>query len=952
MIKSFFKQLISLFRSRVFIVAAVFVVLFLILFHRVFVLQIVNGEEYLEEFTYRIQKEVEIDAPRGTIYDCNGVALAYDRLAYSVIIEDSTLLTDNESKNEMIEKLIDIVEENGQEAVNNVPMTVDDDGNVIYNGSDSTIRSFKKDIYGLDSTDSLSDEQEEMTAQELYDYMRSEDFFDISDEFSTEETLKIIAIRYELYMKRYQKYVSVTVATDVSDEMVAAIKENSSDLPGVTIEEDYIREYYESEYFSNITGYIGTISEEQLEEFEADGYTDYDSSDTVGKTGIESVYEYVLAGTKGSETLYVDSTGSILDTSDVTEAVAGNDVYLTIDAELTMEIYDLLEEKIAGILLAKLSSNVDEDNNEDNLIDYSEVFYALIDNGVIDTEHFYESDATELEASVGERFDAYLETVMAKIESELVDETFTPQGELSDEYDDYFTYIYTWLKSSEILDGDQYDSDEEVYAQWIDGEISLGEFLKHAISEGWIDSSLLDVAEGYVDTSEVYDALASAIIEGIRDDGDFQDLVYDYVISAGEISEKEICLLLYDQGVLSESDDDYESLSSGSMSARSFIYNKIYDLEITPAMLGLDLCSGAVVITDVDTGDVKALVSYPGYDANQISDSEYYASLLENESTPLFNRATQQTCAPGSTYKMLSAICGLEEGLITTSTTIYDEVEFDKVTPSASCWNEYGHGSINVTQAIEYSCNYFFYELGYEASLTSDGYMSDTQGLELLAEYAEMFGFGQTTGIEIGEASPQISDESSVRSFIGQGTNDYTPTQINRYTAAVANEGTVYNLTLIDTITEHDGTVVEENEPEVLNDLTDTISDTTWDAVHEGMYLVCYEGSNYKNVFTSLDITVAGKSGTAQESESEADHAWYTGYAPYDDPEIAVTVLIPYGYGSSNIVDTFRNSIAAYYDLPLYDSVEDSDETDSSERHAQLPINYSTETNETDDGDD
>ena len=952
MLKSLFREILSIIRSRLFIAGVFFVVLFIVLFHRLFVLQVVEGEDYLEKFTYRIKKETQIKAPRGTIYDSKGNVLAYDRLAYSVIIEDSTLLSDNASKNDMIEELIKIIEKNGETPVNNMPMIIGEDGTVAFEGSDATIRNFKKDIFGLNYTDSLSERQEAMTGQELFDYMRSEDFFNLSADFSTEEAMKIMAIRYELYMKRYQKYVSVTVVSDVSDTMVAAIKENSADLPGVTIEQDYIREYNDSKYFSHITGYTGTISDAQLTQFEEDGHTEYDVSDIVGKTGIESVYEYDLAGTKGSQTLYVNSLGSVLDSTEVTAAVPGDDVYLTIDADLTRTIYDLLEEKISGIILAKLvDGTIDEDNNDDHLISYSQVFHAFIENSVLDTEHFYESDATDLERSVGQRFDTYLDGVMSELESQLRASIMTPQGSLTKEYDQYCNFIYTWLKNNSFLNGDLYDSDEEVYKQWEDGEIGLGDFLKHAISQGWIDTSLLDISGEYVDTSEVYEVLVTALLNGIRDDSGFHKLVYKYVLSSGTVSEKEICLLLYDQGILSKEDGDYDHLASGAVNARGFIYDKIYHMEITPDMLALDTCAGAVVVTDPNSGEVKALVSYPSYDANRISNPAYYSSLLNNESRPLFNRATQQTSAPGSTYKMLCAITGLEEGLIDVNTTVLDLITFDKVSPSPSCWNKAGHGSVNVIQAIGVSCNYFFYDLGYNASLTADGKENDQKGLDTLAKYAKMFGFGQTTGIEIGEAEPNISDESSVRSFIGQGTNNYTPTQVNRYTAAVANEGSVYNLSLVDKITDSEGNVVEDFTPELLNDLTGTIHESTWNAVHQGMWKVVNDTTSYKDVFTSLGVVAAGKSGTAQESELKPDHAWFTGFAPYNDPQVAVTMLISNGYGSTNVADTFRDAIAAYFNLPLYSTDQTAEQT-TDVRTARLPINYTSGSTDMDDGAD
>ena len=258
---------------------------------------------------------------------------------------------------------------------------------------------------------------------------------------------------------------------------------------------------------------------------------------------------------------------------------------------------------------------------------------------------------------------------------------------------------------------------------------------------------------------------------------------------------------MYSQHVLEE-DDDYQGLLSGSLSAKNFMYNKIYNLEITPDMLALPPCSGSFVLTDINTGKVKALVSYPGYDANQINNVSYYASLINNSSSPLYNRATQQTLAPGSTFKPISAIAGLEEGVIDADTYITDYVEYTKVVPHANCWNSAGHGTINVEQAIEYSCNYFFYEVGYRlGSKNNTTELNDSTGLALLAKYAKMFGLDSVSGLELPETTPRISDESVVRSAIGQATHNYTAAELARYVTAIANSGNLYQLSILDKIT-------------------------------------------------------------------------------------------------------------------------------------------------------
>ncbi|MBQ9828273.1 MAG: hypothetical protein IJM62_06300 [Lachnospiraceae bacterium] len=339
-------------------------------------------------------------------------------------------------------------------------------------------------------------------------------------------------------------------------------------------------------------------------------------------------------------------------------------------------------------------------------------------------------------------------------------------------------------------------------------------------------------------------------------------------------------------------------------------------MEITPSMLALDTCAASATVTDIHTGEVRALVSYPSFDPNRISDPDYYYSLITNGSSPLVNRATQQTLAPGSTFKMVVATAGLDKGYINRDSLITDRVVFDKVYPPASCWSEKSHGSINVVRAIAVSCNYFFYQLGFNMSLDEKGNFSNERGLSILREYASKYGFDQTSGVELYEATPRISDESSVRSSIGQGTNSYTCTQINRYTAAIASRGNVYSLKLVDRIATPDGETVEDITPEIIKKVE--VSEETWDLIFDGMRQVCSTTSGYKDVFRSINIDICGKTGTAEENENKPEHALMTGFDSKSDPKYAATVVFPNGYGSNNVIDAFRDIIAMCDNLPLY----------------------------------
>ena len=925
MLKNWLEDFLNLLKSRIFIFGVVVTFMIAVLVHRLFDLQIINGEDYLNKFTYRIQKDTEIQSPRGTIYDCNGTPLAYNELSYSVIIEDSTLLTDNQTKNTMIAELINFIESTGNELIYDIPIKADDSGKLIFSAGENTVLRFKKDVY---SSEKLTDAQLNATAEEVYQYMRSRSLFNLDESYSMEEALKILSVRFDLYMKRYEKYLSVTVATDVNDELVAAIKENTDILPGVTIQQDYTRVYADSKYFSNITGYIGSISEEELAEYQAEGNDSYSQNDQIGKTGVESYFESTLKGTKGSQKLYVNSLGGVLEVAERVEPETGNDVWLSIDADLQKTAYDMLEERIAGILLAYMTDGETSSDGE-VMIPIKDFYYALIDNNVINLSDLSAEDATDEEKSFWKKYQDYeisiIDSMKAKME--------TPLKELDDEFKSYIKMAFSMLQDDGILNTGILDDNDQTMSDWSKGTISFSDLIKYAVTMDIIDISNLEMSGEYLDTDEIYTALVDYISENLPLYEGFEKKAFYYMLENDYISGREICLLLYAQGVL-EIDSDYEALKSGSMSAYSFMYNKIYRLEITPDMLALPPCSGSFVLTDVNTGQVKALVTYPGYDANQINDVSYFSSLVNNGSSPFYNRATQQTIAPGSTFKPLVAIAGLEEGVIDEDTLITDHVEYTKVEPHANCWYSGGHGTINVENAIRDSCNYFFYEIGYRlGSENNTKPLSDSLGLEILKKYVSMFDLDSVTGIELPETKPTVSNESIVRSAIGQGTNNYTAAQLNRYVTAIANSGSLYELTLLDKITDAEGNIVEEKEP-VLTKTID-ISQDSWDIVHRGMYKVCNE-SSYRTKMGGLGVTLAGKSGTAQESELLPNHGLFMGYAPYENPEVSAVLIIPNGHGSSKVLDLYADLMCYYFNVPMKNQPE---KTEESGRTANIPDN-------------
>lgn len=209
--------------------------------------------------------------------------------------------------------------------------------------------------------------------------------------------------------------------------------------------------------------------------------------------------------------------------------------------------------------------------------------------------------------------------------------------------------------------------------------------------------------------------------------------------------------------------------------------------------------------------------------------------------------------------------------------------------------------------ALRDSCNDYFYNIGYELGMNGQEYDSN-KGTDTLAKYAKEFGLGEKSGVEIPESEPQISDEYSVQSAIGQGTNNFTVSQLNRYVAAVANRGTVYKLTLLDKTTDVNGKVIKEYEPEVTNTIDD-ISDNTWNLLHQGMIAMVQDMSQ----FNGMEISMAGKTGTAQQSEVHPDHVLFVGFAPAENPEIAVAVRIANGYSSAYTAEIGRDIVKSYY---------------------------------------
>lgn len=930
--------------SRMFPIALFYVTLAGILIFQMYKIQILEAAQVTETEEYKSTRERKTDSTRGLIYDKEGRVLAYNELSYSVILEDSPLLDTNDKKNAMIYKLIQILERENVALEPEFYIEVGDSGILEYTVEGTARLRFIKNALGKQSIDNLTDEEREMSAEELFLLLRHGDkkfgaMYGISDEYNIDDALQIMSVRYAIFTL-WPKYSQITMATGVSDTLISALRENSAELPGISVVMQTKRVYNYSEYFAHIIGYTGRITEEELEMYNAEEEI-FLATDVIGKTGIEKTFEDVLNGEKGIEKLTLDGNYRIVNTEVVSEPEAGNNIYLTIDAELQKAYYHLVEKELAKILLNQITDKLDYgtkgESADDILIPIYEVYDALFSNNVLDVSRIFgdepPQDAVDNELRIYQKFQNKYQTVKDRLATYLAYGSKITNDDVSEEMAGYLDYVYSKITSSTtgILPTTNIDRTDSVYLAYKNNQVSLSDFFVHAINQNWMDLKKLSIGDYYV-TDEIYEILLEEIITILNEDPAFTKMLLRNMIFQRELTGREICMLLFDQSALPYNETDYRRLSNGSISAYNFMRQKIENIEITPAQLALEPCGASLMVTDPNNGDVLAMVTYPSYDNNKLAnkiDWEYYSKLLADKSNPLSSRVTNSKTTTGSTFKMITSFAGYGENELGLYETIDDLGEFTKVDPSPKCWYyPRKHGKIDVSKAILHSCNYFYFEVGYRLSEDYNGQYSDSLGIAKLTRYAEKFGLGETSGIEVAELAPQIATHDAVRAAIGY-YHSFTPSQISRYATTLANRGTCYNLTLVDMITDKDNMLIVNSSATIFNEITE-FSNAEWAQVQKGMYLVLNNSDSTGRLYNTLGFDAAGKSGTAEVSDTKPSHALFVSYAPYEKPEVAVTVVIPNGYTSSNAVNFGYIVYDYYYHSDtydeFYDKIEEKDE--------------------------
>ena len=914
------ERLGELLRNRLFVLLAAAAVIFMILVGRLFFMQIVNGEEADASLTSSVTREVTIPAARGNIYDRYGRPLAVNEAAFSVEIDDSITVDYEDADAEAVSLYKKLIK-NGYVVGDDLPITKD--APYEFTISSDELEEWKTNI-------GLTKKQMNYTAEETLNYLYER--FGITDADMTEEEKRALV---SLGININDKNIMIT-------NLIMTIETNGGEIVDelpISQEQPY---YFLLEDEDEILSWKSSVSmsEEEL---------DYDAEESM---------QYLIELFGIPENISPSMQRKV--------AAVRYSLYLqrykkyqpvTVAREINDEVIATVEEnldKFPGVSVETESMRVYEDGeifsniigyirqiSDTELQEYSE--YGYTSGDIVGKTGIEKVMELELNGQDGKML-VEVDNMGRKIS--------TLETEAPVSGDDVFLTIDKELQISAYNYLKDALADAIITRLTSELEKDVPVTLKQLFTS-MIDSNNISVTEA-MKAEDGYQKVLKDIILAHDPDIDVTDSedkteakqVLTNAVDNGTISYTTLIYVMIEQGVIT-ADDNYKArIASGEITPFNVIIEKLESGDLEPAETGLEPCTGSVVVSDVNSGEVLALVTYPSYDNNELVNTfnnEYYNKLLEDPTTPLVNRPLMQKKAPGSTLKMITAIAGLETGVITLDTQIRDKGVFkDAGTPYANCLiyslNGSTHGYVDVSHALEVSCNYFFYEVGYQLGNDTENPRS-LKGITILDEYYDAFGLNSPTGVEIGESAPSMASPSykeevikwqnpeatssqtawtsgdTIRAAIGQSVNSFSAASMNKYVATLANGGTRYKMHLLDKVKSSDGTVTEEVEETVENVLE--IAPENLEAVYEGMLLVT-QGSKgtLRTVFKDFPIDVAAKSGTAEENKNLSSHVWFVGFAPYDDPQIAVTVMIPFGdvTGSPAAV-VARNVIGEYMGL-------------------------------------
>ena len=904
------------------------IVLFAIIVLRLFSLQIIHGADYEESITASVSKELPVTAPRGGIYDRYGRPLAVNKVAYCVQVDGSVTLEFNkEERQELSEALTKALCEKGETKTDALPITKRAPYRFTFEGTEEEkeLREKRwKNNIGLEK------KQRDMTAEECLHWLYEK--YAPPADFSEAQKRTYVS----LCMSDDRNLMAITLAmklTDFGEEIkdelpLAAEAPFSFQFNGNKNREKSWKESMGMEgeeiYFSSL----------QTLDYLRDyfGLPEGLPNDLIRSTlGIR--YSMYLQRYQQYQTVNVATDVSAKTLAYVEE---NQDTFPCVIID-TISLREYPQGEYFAHILGYIRQMTEND-------------YALYKDDVDkDGNPIYSQSDIVGQDGMEKLFERELNGTDGKVQIE-VDNQGRRMSVISSTEPIPGKDLFLTLDSK--LQKVAYDTLESELRKAVlnklttsgKNSVSTLELFQSMINVNHISAQKMLYADEGTVQHTIYLRLKQAQPTFSPEQEDAVEVAKEFLMTGvekGNISIRELTLMMIEQENLIVTPEEKADIEAGG-SPLSLIIKKLGNGEMSPADTGLDPCTGSVFVTQVGTGEVLASVTYPSFDNNELVNTfnnSYYNSLLQDGNTPLVNRPLKQKKASGSTFKMITALAGLETGTITADTLITDKGIFkDTGIPYARCWiysNTGGtHQSINVAHALEVSCNYFFYELAYRMGNVTTG--NSNNSITTLNEYMAAFGLNNYTGLELDEYGPTMAspankekavktfnpdattsqtrwtDGDTIRTAIGQSINSYTPAQVTKYISTLANGGTLYKLHMVDHVQNPDGTLHSEVGETVENVIE--FKEENLQTVYHGMWLVT-NGSKgtLRGVFDDLPIDVAAKTGTAEEDKNRSSHTWFVCFAPYDDPQIAITVMIPFGEGSGTPAPAVAKAIIKEY---------------------------------------
>ena len=919
---------LDLCKNRIFVMLCGIIVLFAIIVVRLFSLQVIHGADYEESITASVSKKLPVPAPRGNIYDRYGRPLATNTAAYCVQVDGSvTLEFDKEETQELAAALTEALWTKGETSTDSLPITKKAPYRFTFDGTEEeqqTRETRWKNSIGLEK------KQRDMTAEECLQWLY--ETYEAPAAFTEAQKRTYVS----LCMSDDRNLMALTLAMkltdfgeEITDELPLAKEapysfqfngnknrekswKESMGMDGEEIYFDSLQTLdYLRDYFGLPEGLPGDLIRSTL--------------------GIR--YSMYLQRYQQFQTVNVAT-----DISDKTLAYVeeNQDTFPCVIID-TISLREYPQGKYFSHILGYIRQMTEND-------------YALYQNDVdADGNPIYSQTDIVGQDGMEKLFERELNgtdgQVLIEVDNQgrrmsVIDSTEPIPGK------DLFLTLDSELQKT------AYDALENELRKAVltkltttgKNSVSTLELFQSMINVNHISAQDMLYAEEGTVQHTVYLRLKQVHPDFDPEQEDAAEVAKEFLQDAlekGNVTVRELTLMMIEQEHLPVTAQEKADIEAGA-SPLSLIIKKLSNGEMSPADTGLDPCTGSVFVTQVGTGEVLASVTFPSYDNNELVNTfnnSYYNDLLQDGNTPLVNRPLKQKKASGSTFKMITALAGLETETITPETLITDKGIFkDTGIPYARCWiysNTGGtHKDLTVSHALEVSCNYFFYELAYRMGNVTTG--NSANSITTLNEYMAAFGLNNYTGLELDEYGPTMAspankeravktfnpdattsqtrwtDGDTIRTAIGQSINSYTPAQITKYISTLANGGTLYKLHMVDHVQNPDGTLHSKVEETVENVIT--FKEENLQAVYHGMWLVSNgERGTLRGIFDDLPIDVAAKTGTAEEDKNRNSHTWFVCFAPYDDPQIAITVMIPFGENSGTPAPNVAKAIIKEY---------------------------------------